>query len=170
MILNPHAQERHTLRSDVFPNHIPTGRGRSRLNSHGPIRPSVDGSGQRRNGKAGRWLTSASREKESHERKKKKRDMSKNATQKRQKMRPKPRWQQGWMAGSPADKQTTRKEFSGKKITFPCLLFSRRVDDVPPKAEAVKGWMHNSMSQPKPRNKTHPTSSRRRERAAMLNC
>ena len=72
------------------------------------------------------------------------------------------------MAGFPAAKQSTRKEFSGKKITFPCLLFSRRVDDVPPKAEAVKGWKHDSMSKLKPRDETHPMTSRRAERVAML--
>ena len=51
-------------------------------------------------------------------------------------MRPaQPRWQQGRMAGTRL-LDTTRKEFSGKKITFPCLLSSSRVDDVPPRAKA----------------------------------
>ena len=156
MILNPHAQERHTLRRDVFPNHIPTGRGRSRLNSHGPISPPVDGSGQRRNGKAGRWLMSASRVKESHERKEKKRDMSKNATQKRRKMRPKPRWQQGRMAGT--RRLDTRKEFSGKKITFPCLLSSRRVDDVPPKGQSRHSGCTKLKDSTQNQRLTHPAS------------
>ena len=40
----------------------------------------------------------------------------------------------GWVPGG---QSTTRKEFSGKKITFPCLMIGRQVDDVPPKAEAV---------------------------------
>ena len=136
MILNPHAQERHTLRSDVFPNHIPTGRGRSRLNSHGPISPSVDGSGQRRNGKAGRWLMSASRVKESHERKEKKRDMSKNATQKTAKNEAQAAVAAGVDGWVPGGQSTTRKEFSGKKITFPCLMIGRQVDDVPPKGRS----------------------------------
>ena len=40
----------------------------------------------------------------------------------------------GWVPGG---QSTTRKEFAGKKITFPCLMIGRQVDDVPPKAEAV---------------------------------
>ena len=78
---------------------------------------------------------------------------------KTEKMRPAQlRWQQGWMAGT-RRLDTTRKEFSGKKITFPCLLSSRRVDDVPPRAKAVIVDAQNSMTQPKSRD----TLTRHRE-------
>ena len=67
-------------------------------------------------------------------------------------MRPeKLRWQQRWRAGT-RRLDTTRKELSGKNITSPCLLSSRQVDDVPPRAEAVKLDAQNSKTQPKSRD------------------
>ena len=93
---------------------------------------------------------SASKESSQHERKGKTSHEQKSH-KKLEKMRPaKPRWQQGWTAGLLAARQTTRKEFSGKKITFPCLMSSRQVDDVPPRAEADIVDGQNSRLNPKP--------------------
>ena len=68
-------------------------------------------------------MMSASRVKESHERKEKKRDMSKNATQKTAKNEAQAAVAAGVDGWVPGGQSTTRKEFSGKKITFSFSAF-----------------------------------------------
>ena len=72
----------------------------------------------------------------------------------------------GWVPGG---QSTTRKEFSGKKITFPCLMFSLQVDDVPPKAEAVTvDAKLNVSTQTKRRNSPDVVEATREGRYARL--
>ena len=56
--------------------------------------------------------------------------------------------------GSPSStwrQVTTRKNVSGKKLIFPCIVTCRQVDDVPPGRKALKGWSIKSMTSDKPK-------------------
>ena len=106
------------------------------------------------------------------EKRKNKRHMRKKQNTKRENEGPAKARRQIGADGGTWRQDKTRKNISSRKFIFPCHLSCRQVDDVPPGRKTCYGGENLKMTQNKsdffPRSLTHPNSSRRRERAAML--